>query len=376
MKTIITKGRHVMGKLSRNCDKAAPRNCEAALTWELREEGGKLEFSACGEVWNHLKTDIVRGGQCVDELAALFPRDVLAQRIRQVWSRYHLNGMNAGTPEQSAFVAALPDDVRRDYAKVCEALDAAGLLTVPVTPELRASALGGLPDDATAYKYGSRWLHFAIPAEVVELVKRGFQDAPEWAGDMAGRPVELHTADPAEAGDDDRDLIAEAGLTVAAVFVPWSQSRNKGERSPSLNWRVTLQCRGRDVLTCDYSAGSAHCPAYNRKFNTPTVNPANEKRDAIRQECETGFATRGGMFAGQFKRGEAIEPNARDVIASLLSDSSVLDAGSFADWAADMGMDADSIKARAVYDECIAHAVAFRAAVGPAMFNALVEGNA
>src|SRR5690606_27827140 len=110
---------------------------------------------------------------------------------------------------------------------------------------LRAAAPGGLPADATVYRYGSRWLHYAIPADVLALIRRGFQDE-------TGPAL---SADENEAGEPDRDLIEEAGLTVAAVFVPWSQSRNKGERSPSLNWRVTLQCKGRDVLTCDYSAG-------------------------------------------------------------------------------------------------------------------------
>lgn len=361
MKTVITKGRHVLGKLSRNCDKSAPRNCEAALTWELRQDGDKLEFSACGEVWNHLKTDIVRGGQCVAELAAMFPRDVLAQRIAATHAAYHLNGMNAGTPEQMAHARATEEAHRWDYAKVCDELRAAGLYEVPVTDELRASALGGLDAGATVYRYGSRWLHFAIPAEVVALIQRGF---------TVNDSEELR-ADPEEAGEPERDLIAEAGLTVASVFVPWSQSRNKGERMPSLNWRVTLQCKGRDVLTCDYSAGSAHCPADKRKFNTPGMAPAMEKGDAIRSECETGR-----RFITRWKQGEAIKPDSRAVISSLLHDASVLDAGSFADWVADMGMDADSITARRVYDECIAHAVAFRAAVGPAMFAALVESNA
>lgn len=401
MKTVISKGRHLLGKLSRNCDKAAPRNCEAALTWELRQDGDKLEFSACGEVWNPLKTDIVQGGQCVDELAALFQRDVLAQRIRRTWAAYHLNEMNAGTPEQSAALeagrAALAEKLRADaaasrlfyhdgnpnwhaisshlgkgseYDLDCEILRDAGMLEVPVTPELRASALGGLPEDAKVYRYGTRWLHRVIPSDVVALIRRGFQDSDGL------EPATPRTADPEEACVPDLDLIEEAGLSVAAVFVPWSQSRNKGERSPSLNWRVTLQCKGRDVLTCDYSAGSSHCPASRRSFNTPTVNPANEKRDAIRQECETGFSTRGGLFCGQFKRGTAIKPDARAVISSLLHDAAVLDVGRFADWAAEYGMDADSIKARAVYDECIAHAVAFRAAVGPAMFDALRDANA
>lgn len=367
MKTIIAKGRHVMGKLSRNCDKAAPRNCEAALTWELRQDGDKLEFSACGEVWNHLKTDIVRGGQCVDELAAMFPRDVLAQRIRQTWARYHLNGMNAGTPEQKAHAQATEAAHRWDYAKVCDELRAAGLYEVPVTPELRAAALGGLPDDATVYRYGSRWLHFPIPADVVELVKRGFQDA-----DAPGA-IE-HTADPSEAGEPDRDLIAEAGLTVAAVFVPWSQSRNKGERSPSLNWRVTLQCKGRDVLTCDYSAGSAHCPVNRNASFKRTASP-RDLAEAVRLECEGGKAIKRMTTWGAHTFGDAIKPDPRDVIRSLLLDAGTLDAGSFADWCADYGYSADSMSARRTYDECIAHAVAIRGAVGPAMFEALREGN-
>lgn len=388
MKTVITKGRHVLGKLSRNGDKSAPRNCEAALTWELRDDGGKLEFSACGEVWNHLKTDIVQGGQCVDELAALFPRDVLAQRIRATWSRYHLNGMNAGTPEQSAalesgraaLAATLPPGSPLFYSPGkpnwhavashlgkgsaydvdCDILRAAGVYEVPVTDELRAAALGGLPADATVYRYGSRWLHYAIPADVLALIRRRFQDETDPA----------LSADENEAGEPDRDLIEEAGLTVAAVFVPWSQSRNKGERSPSLNWRVTLQCKGRDVLTCDYSAGSAHCPADKRVFNSPGVNPRTEKAEAIRNECETGR-----RFITRWKQGEAIKPDARDVIASLIADSCAMDS-TFTDWAADYGFNPDSVAGRAVYDECIAHAVALRAAVGPSMFEALREANA
>lgn len=39
------------------------------------------------------------------------------------------------------------------------------------------------------------------------------------------------------------------GLTVESVFVPWSRSRNKGEKSPSLNWIVTVKRNGKDVLT-------------------------------------------------------------------------------------------------------------------------------
>ena len=70
-----------IGKLSRNGDKRAPRNCEARLTITLKDTPNGPEFSATGEVWNHLKTDLIMGGQCVAEIAKHFPRDPIAQAI-------------------------------------------------------------------------------------------------------------------------------------------------------------------------------------------------------------------------------------------------------------------------------------------------------
>lgn len=393
MKTILAKGRHVLGKLSRNGDKRAPRNCEAVLTWELREQEGKPEFSAQGEVWNHLKTDIVQGGQCVEELAAKFPRDVRAQRICAVWVKYHLNGMNAGTPEQSAALEAgrakLAERMRREgdagrlfysegkpnwhavaahlgkssaYEIDQDILLTGGLLEVPVTDELRASALGGLPPDAKVYRYGTCWLYRPIPDDVIALIKRGFQDE-----------CETLAADPDEAGEPDTDLLAESGLSIVAQFVPFSQSRNKKEKQPSLNWRITVQHNGLALFVCDYSAGSAHCPAYGNKTRwTPA-----ERRDAIALECEKGRTVKRFLASLSMPQyGEAIEPNARDVISSLLHDCSAIDCRSFEDWCAESGVDGDTRKARETYNECMAHAVALRAAVGSVMFDKLREGNA
>lgn len=172
MKTSTTKGKHFLGKLSRNLSKTGTRNCSAYLTWELTEENGKTTFSACGEVWNHIKTDCISCGQCVDDLAKLFPHDKRAQSIFNVWQAYHLNDMNAGTPEQEEAVEQWKAQGHKyDYTAACAMLKERGLLKVPVTPELRASALGGLPEDAETYSYGSRWLYRAIPEEVIAMVK-------------------------------------------------------------------------------------------------------------------------------------------------------------------------------------------------------------
>lgn len=43
--------------------------------------------------------------------------------------------------------------------------------------------------------------------------------------------------------------LADLGLTVDSVFVPFSRSRNKGEKYKSLNWQVTVKRNGRNILT-------------------------------------------------------------------------------------------------------------------------------
>ena len=58
------------------------------------------------------------------------------------------------------------------------------------------------------------------------------------------------------------DAAAELGVTMTAEFVPWSKSRDKGEKHPSLNWVITLHKGGRAFLTTDYSAGCGHCPGW------------------------------------------------------------------------------------------------------------------
>ena len=142
-------------------------------------------------------------------------------------------------------------------------------------------------------------------------------------------------------------------LTVDAAFVPFSQSRNKAEKSPSLNWRVTVKRDGHDVLTTDYMAGMAHCPGYSvktvpDKFQAHAYRSASGKpypgttsafrsatsaerlkqfREAIcAAECESGFPMQ-RAYNGAFIRkpkAPAIVPDPVDVLHSLTLDSDVL----------------------------------------------------
>lgn len=76
-----------------------------------------------------------------------------------------------------------------------------------------------------------------------------------------------------------------SGLTYSAQFVPQSQSRNAGDKQPSINWRVTIS-KGNAILTTDYTQGCAHLPHYSQQFSKLAVYD-----DAVRHACETGKST-------------------------------------------------------------------------------------
>lgn len=160
--------------------------------------------------------------------------------------------------------------------------------------------------------------------------------------------------------------IEALGLTVSSRFIPLSQSRNKHEKHPTLNWEVTVSKNDRAILSTLYSAGSAHCPAYLAKGLGHTNSIMRDA--AIRYECEQGFAS---LHVFGLKRGKPLMPDALDVLYSLAMDASVLDAGGFENWASDFGYDTDSRKAESVYRACLDIALKLRAALGDEGLNNL-----
>lgn len=157
--------------------------------------------------------------------------------------------------------------------------------------------------------------------------------------------------------------IAELGLTVESTFIPFSQSRSKAEKNYNLNWEVTLKKDGRHVLTTEYSAGMAHCPAYKK------IKPMNQwgrftldDMELIKFECERGQKAHRNIdhISGNGK----IEPDTADVIHSLVLDSDVVNAGSFEEWAGDLGYDCDSIKHKKIYKACLKIGLKLLQAVG------------
>lgn len=158
------------------------------------------------------------------------------------------------------------------------------------------------------------------------------------------------------------------GLTVESVFVPFSQSRNAGNKDLSLNWRVTLKRNGREVVTTDYTAGAGHCPAYKLSMKEAGGRNSIMRHEMLRHECETGRVYR------RYGPGVAkIEPDAVSVVWSLTRDADVLDAGGFEEWASEYGYDADSRKAEKIYRDCLDLALKLRAGLGDEGLRALRE---
>lgn len=165
-----------------------------------------------------------------------------------------------------------------------------------------------------------------------------------------------------------QEAMTALGLSVSAVFVPWSQSRNfdpkAGPDKRSLNWKVTLHKpgpggRALTVLTTDYSAGIAHCPSYKQGTRW-TVDYAS----AIEFETENGRTARNRP--APIMGGKPIMPDAAGVLASLAMDAGAIDSATYEEWAGEYGYDPDSRKGEAIYRACLETALKLRAALGDA----------
>lgn len=78
---------------------------EVKYSLKVKDREGKRslywEFSAMGEVWNARHTDLETFGQCLNTIAE---HCTIPQFLEgyDLWKKYHLNGMTAGSPAQEA----------------------------------------------------------------------------------------------------------------------------------------------------------------------------------------------------------------------------------------------------------------------------------
>lgn len=122
---------------------------------ELRErDDGKIEFSCCGNIWNRIKSEILCGGQCLDEIKKYIKKP-LFNKIYRLWKLYHLNTMHAGTKKQETFLEqhGFKDWANR-YKETCDFLKENDLYY----------------DNGVGF--GCSWQYWKIPENDLEEIKK------------------------------------------------------------------------------------------------------------------------------------------------------------------------------------------------------------
>ena len=98
---------------------------------------------ACGQLSK--RTNYI----CTDSWHAL-----MVNQLWDIWDRWHLNDMRAGTPEQERIKCTiLAQGIKYEYSDMCK----------------RLTQIGVNPDNG--YSYGSQWLHEDVPEEVLETLR-------------------------------------------------------------------------------------------------------------------------------------------------------------------------------------------------------------
>ena len=206
---------------------------DVTVETELKNTDNGPEFTASGNVWNSAHTDIVMGGQCLDDLAK-YIHNPMFKKILRFWKLYHLNGMHPDCEHQYSlgweekalqkvkiYCFSLTNDaIRKQNAAKCAAISAlkAGKTFIPteeqqffaflkydiktpldhlpnkikdyykpgscINPPYEEKALGWLrPSEhpegllgracpVCGYQYGYGWKYFPIPENDLHEIKK------------------------------------------------------------------------------------------------------------------------------------------------------------------------------------------------------------
>lgn len=105
---------------------------------EITLRNGYPEFTTSGNY----------GGSCGQCLDSIVPANKYQQKLVDIWHKWHLNGMNAGNPEQQEAIRKWKEEGNEyDYTKACEYLKSINLY--------KAGDNG--------WKYGHGWYHNPLP---------------------------------------------------------------------------------------------------------------------------------------------------------------------------------------------------------------------
>lgn len=139
------------------CYKVEDKTYHLTVDFELKDE---KNLSICGSVKQG--RNYVCGGQCLDDYLAISCNNYknLYKVVSELWNKYHLNDLHAGTTRQTKALNWLKEnnkDFDYDYGKSCNFLEDNGLLVDKV--------------DGQDYTYGHSWLFEKIPDSEMKKIR-------------------------------------------------------------------------------------------------------------------------------------------------------------------------------------------------------------
>lgn len=125
-------------------------------------------FSAIAYVWNENHSDTYMIGQCFDDLKEIPEVGELPifKEIYDLWKKYHLNDLHAGTKEQEDILKEAVktrelEEYGANYKEKCDYLESKDMLYDKKYLVEKKQADGTIK--RVAYKYGTGWLKEEIP---------------------------------------------------------------------------------------------------------------------------------------------------------------------------------------------------------------------
>ena len=137
---------------------------EVTVELELCETEEGPEFSASCDVWNSRHTDIIMGGQCLDDIQPYMRGKPLFAEIVELWKKHHLNGMNPGTPKQMQCIKDHKDEINENDGWYIKELNLLNKYNMDVVE------WQGKP-----HKYGTGWIYRPIPEPDLSRIKEIIQ---------------------------------------------------------------------------------------------------------------------------------------------------------------------------------------------------------
>lgn len=128
----------------------------------------------CGQIRMSFKEYDHRGHRTLEDIALQdngWTKEMV-KKFFDIWDRWHLNDMRAGSPAQEAYLRAHPVQYEyptSHYAAACKALDEAGL-----NPDQNYMVSQGNKSTQKAElvpcTYGQQWLFEAVPTKVIDFL--------------------------------------------------------------------------------------------------------------------------------------------------------------------------------------------------------------